>query len=271
MKKNVCRWAAILTVGVSLIAFTGCGGQQTKEAEKKDAPVKESTELCISAAASLTDVMKEIGTKYEAAHPGMKITYNFGSSGALQSQIEEGAPADVFVSAAQQQMDALEKKDLLIKDTRKDLLENAVVVIVPKDSKLELASIEEIATDKVKKIALGEPKGVPVGQYSEEVFKSVNLLEQVKAKAVYGSDVRQVLTWVENGEVDCGIVYATDAAISKNVRILMTTPDSSHKPVVYPAAVVKATKNEKDAKDFMAFLSTPEIKALFEKYGFQVK
>jgi len=165
----------------------------------------------------------------------------------------------------------LEKKDLLIKDTRKDLLENAVVVIVPKDSKLELASIEEIATDKVKKIALGEPKGVPVGQYSEEVFKSVNLLEQVKAKAVYGSDVRQVLTWVENGEVDCGIVYATDAAISKNVRILMTTPDSSHKPVVYPAAVVKATKNEKDAKDFMAFLSTPEIKALFEKYGFKVK
>jgi len=99
----------------------------------------------------------------------------------------------------------------------------------------------------------------------------VNLLEQVKAKAVYGSDVRQVLTWVENGEVDCGIVYATDAAISKNVRILMTTPDSSHKPVVYPAAVVKATKNEKDAKDFMAFLSTPEIKALFEKYGFKVK
>lgn len=269
MKRSILKLTAIFALGAAVLAFAGCGGQEQKA--EKAAPPAEKTEIYISAAASLTDAMKEIGGKYQQANPNVKITYNFGSSGALQSQIEEGAPADVFVSAAQKQMNALEKKGLLLNDTRKDLLENKVVVIAPQDSKLALVKMEDIANAQVTKIALGEPKGVPVGQYSEEIFTKLNILDQAKAKAVYGSDVRQVLSWVEGGEVDCGIVYATDAAISKGVKVLMEAPEGSHQPVIYPAAVLKAAQHEKEAKDFAAFLSTDESKAVFEKYGFKVK
>lgn len=253
---------------ISLFLLAGCGSSGPK-AENKSAPVQKC-EINISAAASLTDAIKEIGGKFEQANPNVKVTYNFGSSGALQSQIEQGAPSDVFISAAQKQMNDLEKKDLLLKDTRKDLLENKVVVIVPKDSKLELASMEDIVSDKVHTIALGEPKGVPVGQYSEEIFTSLHILAQAKAKAVYASDVRQVLNWVEVGEVDCGIVYATDAAISKGVKVLLTAPADSHKPVIYPVSVLKTTQHEQEAKALIAFLETAESKAVFEKYGFKV-
>lgn len=269
MIKNMLKVTAIFTLCTAMVAFAGCGNQ-SQQAKKKAAPA-EKTEIYISAAASLTDAMKEIGAKYEQTHPNVKLMYNFGSSGALQAQIEQGAPADVFVSAATKQMDALDKKDLLLKDTKKDLLLNKVVVITKKDSKLELVRVEDLVTDKVKKIALGEPKGVPVGQYSEQIFTSLNILDQIKEKAIYASDVRQVLSWVESGEVDCGIVYATDAAISKEVRVLLNAPEGSHKPVIYPVAVLKATKHEKEAKDFAEFLATAEIKTIFEKYGFNMK
>lgn len=175
----------------------------------------------------------------------MKLMYNFGSSGALQSQIEQGAPADVFISAAQKQMNALEEENLIDKATRKDLLENKVVLIVPKDSTLVLDDFAAAATDKVSKIALGEPKSVPVGQYSEEIFTNLNVWADIKAKAVYASDVRQVLSWVETGEVDCGVVYATDAAISDKVKVLLEAPAGTHKPVVYPAAMVSSSKIRK--------------------------
>ena len=197
--------------------------------------------------------------------------YNFGSSGALQTQIEQGAPADIFISAAQKQMNALDEKGLIDKDSRKDLLENKVVLIVPKDSDLTLSDFSELASDKISKIALGEPKAVPVGQYSEEIFKNLNILDEMKAKAVYASDVRQVLGWVETGEVDCGIVYATDAAISDKVRVLAEAPNDTHKPVIYPASILKESKNPDVAKDFLAYLSTDEVKNIFTKYGFDVK
>jgi len=148
---------------------------------------------------------------------------------------------------------------------------NKVVLITPKDSKADITAFADLTSDKVKRIALGEPKGVPVGQYSEEIFTSLNILDQMKAKAVYGSDVRQVLTWTEAGEVDCGIVYATDAATSQKIKVVAEAPAGSHKPVIYPAAAIKASKNLDEAKDFLTFLSTPEVTKIFEKYGFQVK
>jgi molybdate transport system substrate-binding protein len=268
MEKNIFKLTVTFILCTGLLVFSGCGSQVQKTETKADPA--EKYEIYISAAASLTDAMKEIGKKYEQANPNVKVNYNFGSSGALASQIEQGAPTDVFISAAPKQMNDLAKKELLLTDTRKDLLENKVVVIAPKDSKLELASIEGIACDKVRKIALGEPKGVPVGQYSEEIFTSLNILAQAKAKAVYASDVRQVLSWVENAEVDLGVVYATDVAISKGVKILLTAPVGSHKPVIYPVAVLKGAKHEKEAKAFASFLQAAESKAVFEKYGFKV-
>lgn len=265
LKTNII---ALISLLLFSLAVAGCTSSENGDKAQENASQKE---VYIIAAASMTDAVKEIGANYEKQHPDVKLMYNFGSSGALQSQIEQGAPADVFISAAQKQMNALEEENLIDKATRKDLLENKVVLIVPKDSTLVLDDFAAAATDKVSKIALGEPKSVPVGQYSEEIFTNLNVWADIKAKAVYASDVRQVLSWVETGEVDCGVVYATDAAISDKVKVLLEAPAGTHKPVVYPAAMVSSSKNPEIAKDFLAYLSQDEQKAILAKYGFDVK
>lgn len=265
LKTNII---ALISLLLFSLAVAGCTSSENGDKAQENASQKE---VYIVAAASMTDAVKEIGANYEKQHPDVKLMYNFGSSGALQSQIEQGAPADVFISAAQKQMNALEEENLIDKATRKDLLENKVVLIVPKDSTLVLDDFAAAATDKVSKIALGEPKSVPIGQYSEEIFTNLNVWADIKAKAVYASDVRQVLSWVETGEVDCGVVYATDAAISDKVKVLLEAPAGTHKPVVYPAAMVSSSKNPEIAKDFLAYLSQDEQKAILAKYGFDVK
>lgn len=265
LKTNII---ALISLLLFSLAVAGCTSSENGDKAQENASQKE---VYIVAAASMTDAVKEIGANYEKQHPDVKLMYNFGSSGALQSQIEQGAPADVFISAAQKQMNALEEEHLIDKATRKDLLENKVVLIVPKDSTLVLDDFAAAATDKVSKIALGEPKSVPVGQYSEEIFTNLNVWADIKAKAVYASDVRQVLSWVETGEVDCGVVYVTDAAISDKVKVLLEAPAGTHKPVVYPAAMVSSSKNPEIAKDFLAYLSQDEQKAILAKYGFDVK
>lgn len=281
MKKRFKSLFAILTTAaLSLSVFAGCSSAQESSTAASavsaasgavSSQSKGSTELFISAAASLKDVLKEISTAYRAKEPDVKLTFTFGASGALQTQIEEGAPSDIFLSAAQKQMDALDKKSLLLDGTRKDLLINKVTLITPKGNPKNIKSFDDVNTDKVKKIALGEPKSVPVGQYSEEIFTYLHCLDAVKKKAVYGSDVRQVLTWVESGDVDCGIVYATDAATSDKIQVTAEAPNGSHKPVVYPAAVLKSSKNADAAKAFLDFLSSDTAKTLFVKYGFQMK
>ncbi|HEY5584257.1 MAG TPA: molybdate ABC transporter substrate-binding protein [Ruminiclostridium sp.] len=231
----------------------------------------EKVEIVVSAAASLTDVAAEIADMYKSIAPNITITYSFGSSGALQTQIEEGAPTDVFMSAAIKQMTALEGKGLIKEGTKKELLLNKVVLITPKDSTKIITSFEDAATDKVSIIALGEPSSVPVGQYAQEIFTTLSILDLVKAKANYGSDVRQVLTWVESGEVDCGVVYATDAATSQKITVVCEAPKDSHKPVIYPVAVLKSSKHSVEAQAFLDYLSTPEVVKVFEKYGFKMK
>jgi len=231
----------------------------------------EKAELVVAAAASLTDVAAEIAKMYKTVEPNVTITYTFSSSGALQTQIEEGAPVDVFMSAAKKQMTALEQKGLIKEDTKKELLVNKVVLITPKDSTKEIKSFEDIATDKVLKIALGEPNSVPVGQYSEEIFTSLGILDKVKVKSNYGNDVRQVLTWVESGEVDCGVVYATDATSSDKIKVVCEAPKDSHKPAIYPVAVLKSSKYKVEAQAFLDFLSTTEVVNTFKKYGFEMK
>lgn len=254
----------------ALVLLAGCG---KSAAPASSTPASTSApaqvELSVSAAASLTDCMNELFTLYQSHAPEVSFIPNYGASGTLQTQIEEGAPADLFFSAAQKQMNALEEKNLLLEGSRKDLLENKVVLIVPKD-KTGIASFEDAAGDQVKTIALGEPAGVPVGQYSEEIFTHLGILDAVKAKAAYGSDVRQVLTWTESGEADCGVVYATDAAISDKITVVCEAPEGSCKPVIYPAAVLKDSQNPEAAQAFLAFLSTEEAKSVFEKYGFSV-
>lgn len=260
----------VLCVSALMLLMAGCSGEQASAPASGKAPAKDAqpVELHVAAAASLTDVMKELADTYEKDHPGVKLVFNFGSSGALQQAIENGGETDLFYSAAQKQMNALQDSGNLVEDTRKDLLENEVVLVVPKEGGKDIKSFEDLTRSDIQHVALGEPKGVPVGQYTEEILKKLGILDQVKAKAVYGSDVRQVLSWTETGDADCGVVYATDAAVSDKVKVAAKAPAGSHKPVIYPAAVIKGTKHPDEAKDFLAFTSSDAAKKIFEKYGF---
>lgn len=235
------------------------------------ADIITKAELTISAAASLTDVMAEIKTLYLAAKPNTQLTINLGSSGALKQQIEQGADVDVFFSASTAYMTALKDNGILDNSTIKNLLINNVVLIAPKDSKVSIKSFSDVTDSAISKIALGEPKTVPAGQYAEQVFTYLNILDKVKEKAVYGKDVREVLTWVETGNVDIGVVYSTDAKVSKKVTVIATATEQSHKPIIYPVAVVKTTKNSDASKDFLNFLTTDSAKAVFMKYGFSIQ
>lgn len=222
----------------------------------------------VSAAASLTDVLKAINTAYVSDNPNVTITPNFASSGTLQTQIENGAPADVFISADATQMDNLQKQNLLVNETRKDLINNRVVLVVPNDSTLGITSFSDLALEKVKKIAIGDPKSVPAGTYAGQAFDELGITAQVQPKEILGADVRQVLTYVESGNVDAGIVYSTDALTSTKVKVVASAPGDINARVVYLVAVIKATKNRDAAKSYIDFLFGTQAKGLFEKYGF---
>ncbi len=255
---------------IFLLSLTACGqtGNQPQDAVGSASPQKTvEASLTVSAAASLKDALEEIKEIYSQEKPDIAITYNFDSSGSLQQQIEQGADVDVFISAASKQMDELDKKGLIDESSRKDILKNSVVLVIPKGS-TGVTDFKDLAEDTVKKVALGEPKSVPAGQYAEEVLTKFGILEKVKPKSVYGKDVKAVLTWVETGDADAGIVYETDAKISEKVKIAAKAPEDSHKPVVYPAAIIKASKNQDASGEYMSFLSGDKAKAIFEKYGF---
>ena len=232
---------------------------------------KETVELLVSAAASLTDVMEELADEYKTVEPEIDLNFTFASSGSLQVQIEEGAPVDIFMSAAQKQMKALETANLMLNDTIKTLLVNKVVLITPKDSDLKISSFEDLEGKAIKKIGVGDPGNVPVGQYADEIFQNLGLKDKIQPKLVLGNDVRTVLTWVENGEVDCGIVYATDAFTTDKVTIITEAPEGSHKEVTYPVGVVKSSKYPTESKAFLDFLSTEKAASIFKKYGFSMK
>jgi molybdate transport system substrate-binding protein len=235
------------------------------------APVQaQSATLLVGAAASLQDVLTELDPIFEAANPGVTVNYNFAASGVLQQQIEQGAPVDVFFSAAAKQMDALQEKGLIATETRLNLLTNQLVLIVPKNSTLGLTSFRQLTNASVKKISIGEPRSVPVGQYAIELLTNLGILEAVRPKLVYGNSVRNVLSVVESGNADAGIVYATDAKISAQVTQVATAPDRLHSPITYPVAVVKASRNADAAKLYAQFLAGDRAKETFSKYGFGI-
>ncbi|HBR01699.1 MAG TPA: molybdate ABC transporter substrate-binding protein, partial [Ruminiclostridium sp.] len=234
------------------------------------ADVITKSDLTISAAASLKNALEEVKALYLAQKPNAKVAISYGGSGALQQQIEQGAPADLFFSAATSNMKALQDKDLLDNNTIKNLLQNKVVMITPIDSTLSIGSFKDVTNDSIQKLALGEPTTVPAGKYGLQVFTYYNLADEAKAKAVYAKDVTEVLTWVASGNADAGVVYSTDAASSDKVKVITTAPEDSHDPVTYPGAVIKSTKQPVAAQDFLNFITSDLAKAVFVKYGFTV-
>ena len=254
MKKldGFCLMTIFLCLSVPLIAFAG-----------------SQKEMTVSAAISLKNAFEEIGRLHESKY-GTKCVFNFGASGDLAKQIIGGAPVDVFASAAQKDMDDVDKQGLIVARTRADFAANSVVLIVPMGGKISLKSFDGLTAAEIKKIAVGNPKTVPAGRYAEEVFGFYQMLPSLKDKLIYAENVRQVLDYVVRGEVDAGVVYATDAAVrSKEIKIIAAAPEASHKPVVYPIAVVKGTKSEADAKAFLSLVLSPEGKKILQKYGFR--
>lgn len=257
--------AMLALVVVSVFALVGCSSSnQNPPAAQQAQPV----EINVSAAVSLKDALAEIQKNYQAKNPNVKLVYNLGASGSLQKQIEQGAPADIFISAAPKQMDELEAKNLTNKATRKNLVENKLVIVVPKETKLNITKYEDLTQSAVQKIALGETATVPAGQYAQQVLQKLGLWDKVKDKIVFAKDVRTVLAYTETGNVEAGIVYQTDATSSDKVKIAAVAPEGSHQPIVYPAAITTGTKQQKAAEEFLTYLFSAESKAVFEKYGF---
>lgn len=227
-------------------------------------------EITVSAAISLKNAFDEIGKKFEASPGGVKVVFNYGASGDLMAQIKGGAPVDVFASAALKDLDELAGQGLLLPDTKAIFAGNEVVLVMPAAGKVKVASFEDLASAGVKKIAVGNPKTVPAGRYAEEVFGYFKISEKLKDKLVFGENVRQVLEYVARGEVDAGIVYLTDAMTKKGeVKVVATAPEASHKPVAYPIAVVKASKETAAAKAFIAFVRSKEGEAILDRCGFK--
>ena len=228
-----------------------------------------ATELTVHAAASLADVLKEIGTTYEKMS-GDKLLFNFGASSLLAKQIEEGAPADLFFSADEAKMDDLEKKNLLLPGTRRSLLSNSLVLIVPTGSTFVPQSASDLTKSEYKKIGLAEFHVVPAGIYAREFLEKSSLWATIKDKMVPAENVRAVLAAVASGNVDAGFVYKTDAMISKKVKIALEIPVEQTPKISYPIAVIKSSKDSERAKKLADFFSSAEARAMFEKMGFGI-
>ncbi|MDJ1181450.1 molybdate ABC transporter substrate-binding protein [Roseofilum sp. BLCC_M91] len=225
------------------------------------------TVLLISAASSLQDVMQEIGDIYRQQEQHIQLTYNFGASGSLRYQIEQGAPVDIYISAALKYMDALQAQDLLLPGTRKNLLKNQMVLITAKRNS-DISGFTQLKSDRIQKIAIGAPESVPAGAYAKEVLESLHLYQSLEPKFVFAKDVRQVLTYVETGNVDAGMVYRTDANISDRVKIIEFAPENTHSPIAYPVAIIRESKHPEAAQEFVQFLFSQPAQDIFQKYGF---
>jgi molybdate transport system substrate-binding protein len=228
-----------------------------------------AAEITVFAAASLTDSLKEIAPAYEK-ESGDKIIFNFGASSTLARQIEEGAPADIFFSADEAKMDGLEKKGLILKETRKSRLSNSLVIVVAAEGGAAIESPKDLATEKVKRLALAEPKTVPAGIYAKEYLQKQNLWSAVEPKVIPTENVRAALAAVEAGNVEAGIVYKTDASISKKVKVAYEIPRSEGPEIRYPLAVVKQSMNIDAARKLLAYLNSPDAARVFQTYGFIV-
>lgn len=227
-----------------------------------------AAELTVFAAASLSDSLKELAPLYATA-AGDTLRFNFGASGTLARQIKEGAPADVILSADELRLDQLENGGLLLSGTRRTLLANTLVLIVPSDAPANtLAKLADLALPGVRRIALGEPATVPAGAYAKEYLARLKLWDPLQPKAVYLDNVRAVLAAVEAGNADAGFVYKTDALLSKKVRVAAEIPRAEGPSITYPAAVVKASKSPDAAKNLILWLAGPDAQAVFARYGF---
>ncbi len=286
MRKNRRAQAVIAMAVAAGMVLAGCSGQseterdaqesesaqetETESLAAQDTPAADGqTEILVAAAASLKNAYEEeLIPMFQEEHPEIIVTGTYDSSGKLQTQIEEGLEADVFMSAATAQMDALNEEGLIQTDTIVNLLENKIILIAPASGGEDLNSFEDIV--KAQSIALGDPASVPAGQYAREALTNLGLWDQIQDRVSFGTNVTAVLNQVAASSADGGIVYATDAAsMPEDVRVIGEAPEGSlAEPVIYPVAVVAASAHPEEARAFVDFLQTEEAMEVFESYGF---
>lgn len=251
--------AAVLTVLLSLLGTFSPPASPTSAADA----------IVVSAAASLRSAFEEIGALVPASSAWPRPSFNFGASGDLVAQIRGGAPADVFAAAAARDMDGLEAAGALLAGTRVDFAANELVLVVPAASGSAVNSFADLTKPGVARIVIVNPKTGPAGRYAQEVFASVRVADAISPKLVLAENVRQALDYTARGEVDAGVVYATDAALRPNeVRIAAVAPPGSHQPVIYPIAVLAATTNAEAARAFLAAVRSEAGRAILARHGF---
>ncbi len=281
MKKIIKQSQAFFFIFAIVLLLAGCGaGQQPassgsgttqNEVSGQDASNKaETVDLTISAAASLTDALKEIQTLYESSHEGIKLNFNFGGSGALEKQIEQGAPSDLFLSASKKNMKSLVDQQLIDSNQQKTWLTNELVAVIPADGAMSITSIKDLTKNEVKKVAIGIPESVPAGKYAQEALTNVKLWDVLQDKLVQAKDVRQVLQYVETGNADVGFVYKTDALTSQKAKIAFEVDPKTYSTVEYPIGIVKASKHIQEAENFYEYLQSQESLNIMAKYGFTI-
>jgi len=229
--------------------------------------VAHAADLIVSAAASLTNALREVGKAFEEGNPGHKVVFNFASSDVLLAQIAKGAPADVFATADMESMDRAEQRSLLAPGTRRTLLGNKLTLIAPASASIPLTGLASLADAAVRRIAIGNPASVPAGRYAREAMDRAGVWNRLEPKLILAQHVRQVLDYVARGEVDAGLVYATDAAImAEKVKVKAEIPTST--PIAYPVALVNDTRKRALAEAFMKTLTSPQAQSIFKRYGF---
>lgn len=252
-----------------LMLMVACGNNESTEPPsgkgEAQTPIKE-VELTISAAASLKDAMEVIEKNFKDKYPKTTLQFNFGASGSLQQQISQGAPVDLFFSAAEDKFDLLVDEGAIAAEDRMDLLGNSIVLVAPRGNS-SIQSMEDLANVDGK-IAIGTPETVPAGKYAQESLENMGIWKDIEAKIVYAKDVRQVLSYVETGNVEAGMIYKTDAAVSDKIDIVASADASTHTPIIYPVGIIKDSKQYEAAKQFYEYLQSDEAIKVFEEYGF---
>src|SRR5574337_416891 len=227
------------------------------------------TELLVSAAISLKEPLQEIGAHFEHQHPGVKVVFNWGASGALQQQIEYGAPVDVYIPASSKQMDELEAKGLILPDTRGIVAENRMVLIARAAFRPRVASFNDLTKSEVRRIAIGNPRTVPAGEYAQKVLIGLRLWDSLLPKLIFTENVRQAMAYVVQGEVEAALVYATDAQSAGGAaRVVAVAPEGSYRPVLYPIAVVKTSKHSQEARTFVDLALSEGGQQILKAHGF---
>ncbi|MEM8603190.1 MAG: molybdate ABC transporter substrate-binding protein [Cyanobacteria bacterium P01_H01_bin.121] len=257
-------------IAITLLPVFMAVGAAWRSLTSSASPLEQEvvTRLTISAAASLQDALDVIDPVFEAAHPGVVVDYNFASSGSLQKQVEQGAPVDVFFSAATQQMDDLQRQGLIVAETRQDVVGNQLVLVVPKTAQTKATNFKALTKPQINTIAVGEFRSVPAGQYAESMLQHLGLLTELQPKFVFGNSVRNVLGAVEAGNADAGLVYATDAQLASNVQQVAIAPPDSHPEIRYPIAILKTSAAAAASQSYIDFLAGPQAQAVFTEFGF---